>query len=67
MGIGEKVKAYYATKGVKWHHWVPYHMVKDPLFFFSNKFWSRSFLEKNYKSKFDYVNLQLELELQLQS
>jgi membrane protein implicated in regulation of membrane protease activity len=58
LGIGETVKAYYATKGVKWYHWIPYFMVKDPLFFFNKKFWSRSFLEKNYKPKFDYNKLQ---------
>jgi len=68
LGIGEKVKAYYVTKGVKSYHWIPYFMVKNPLFFFSDKFWSRSFLEKNYKAKFDYNNLQLASasELQLQ-
>ena len=68
LGIGEKVKAYYVTKGVKSYHWIPYFMVKNPLFFFSEKFWSRSFLEKNYKAKFDFNNLQLASasELQLQ-
>ncbi len=64
LGIGERVKAYYVTKGVKWYHFVPYYMVKNPLFFFSDKFWSRSFLEKNYKAKFNYSNLQFELQLQ---
>lgn len=64
LGIGEKVKIYYAAKGVKWHHFIPYHMVKNPLFFFTNKFWSSSFLEKNYTPKFNYNTLQLELQLQ---
>ena len=63
LGIGDTVKAYYASKGVKWHHYVPYFMVKDPLFFFHKKFWSRSFLEKNYQAKFNYNLLQIELQL----
>ena len=63
LGIGEKVKDYYVTKGVKWHHFVPYYMVKNPLFFFSDIFWSRSFLEKNYKPKFNYSNLQIRITI----
>jgi hypothetical protein len=64
LGIGKTVKDYYVTKGVKWYHFVPYYMVQNPLFFFSDIFWSRSFLEKNYKPKFNYSNLQLELQMQ---
>jgi len=33
LGIGKTVKDYYVTKGVKWYHFVPYYMVKNPLFF----------------------------------
>jgi len=64
LGIDEELKTYYATKGVKWFHFVPYYMVKEPLFFFNKKFWSRSFLEKNYKPKFNYSNLHSALQLQ---
>jgi len=64
LGIGEQVKTYYASKGVKWYHFVPYFMVKNPFFFFNKKFWSRSFLEKNYEAKFNYHLLQIALQFQ---
>jgi hypothetical protein len=64
LGIGDEVKKYYAVKNVKWYHLVPYFMVKDPVFFLKKKFWSRTFLEKNYKPKFDYRNLHSQFELQ---
>ncbi len=57
LGIGEEVKNYYTAKGVKWFHWIPYFMIKEPLFLFKRKFWSRTFLEKNYIPKFDYRNM----------
>ncbi|MGJ5643310.1 hypothetical protein [Formosa sp. S-31] len=61
LGIEQKVAAYYEKRGVKWHHFVPYFMVKDPLFLFKKAFWSRTFLEKKYTPRFDYKKLQLEL------
>ena len=64
LGIAYLVKEHYSKKKVKWYHFIPYFMVKDPLFFFRDKFWSRTFLEKNYKAKFDYHNLQSEPKLQ---
>jgi hypothetical protein len=48
--------------GVKWYHYVPYFMIKEPLFLIKKKFWSRTFLEKHYQPKFDYSQLQLELK-----
>ena len=57
LGIGNEVKNYYTAKGVKWFHWIPYFMIKEPLFLFKRKFWSRTFLEKNYTPKFDYRNM----------
>ena len=63
LGIGDAVKEYYASQGVKWYHYVPYFMVKNPFFFFHKKFWSRSFLEKNYQAKFNFNLLQIELQL----
>ena len=62
LGIEQEVKAYYAQMGVKWYHYVPYFMIKEPLFLIKRKFWSRTFLEKHYKPKFDYSQLQLELK-----
>ncbi len=62
LGIKEEVKTYFTTMGVKWFHYVPYFMIKEPLFLFKKKFWSRTFLEKNYTPKFDYRNLQPTLQ-----
>lgn len=64
LGIADEVKEYYAKKNVRWYHFIPYFMVKDPLFFLKKKFWSRTFLEKNYKPKFNYRSLQSQYELQ---
>ena len=63
LGIENIVHAYYASKGIKWYHYLPYFMIKDPLFLFKKYFWKRSFLEKNYEAKFDFRKLQLELSL----
>lgn len=54
LGIKEEVQAFYKTHGVKWFHYIPYFMVKEPLFLLKKRFWSRTFLEKNYTSKFDF-------------
>ena len=62
LGIVQEVKAYYIQAGVKWYHYVPYFMIKEPLFLIKKKFWSRTFLEKHYNPKFDYNQLQLELK-----
>jgi len=62
LGIVQEVKAYYIQAGVKWYHYVPYFMIKEPLFLIKKKFWSRTFLEKHYIPKFDYNQLQLELK-----
>jgi hypothetical protein len=61
LGIVEDIRLHYAKKGVKWYHYIPYFMVEDPLFFLSRDFWSRTFLEKNYKPRFDYRSIQMEL------
>lgn len=63
LGLGSEIKEHYASKGVKWFHYIPYFMVKDPLFLFRKYFWKRTFLEKEYKSKFNYHKIQLELLL----
>jgi hypothetical protein len=62
LGIGDTVKAYYIKKRIKWYHFVPFFMIRDPFFLFRKKFWSRTFLEKNYTPKFDYHELQLKLK-----
>ena len=64
LGIGDEIKEYYVKRNVKWYHVIPYFMVRDPFFFIKKKFWSRTFLEKNYKPKFNYHHLQSQYELQ---
>ena len=62
LGIENQLKAYYSRKGVKWHHYIPYFMVKEPLFLFKRRFWSRTFLERKYDAKFNFRKLQLKLQ-----
>ncbi len=60
LGIKEELKNYYRSRGVRWFHYIPYFMLRDPVFLFKKSFWSRTFLEKNYKSKFNFHTIQLE-------
>ena len=60
LGIDSEVKTYFNQYGVRWFHYVPYFMARDPLFLFRKYFWERTFLEKYYEPRFDYRNLQLE-------
>ncbi|WP_434035628.1 hypothetical protein [Formosa sp. 4Alg 33] len=61
LGIEHKVNNYYKQHGVKWFHYVPYFMVKDPLFLFRKAFWSRTFLERSYTPKFNFKDIQPKL------
>ena len=60
LGMERQVVDYYKARGVKWYHYIPYFMLQDPLIFFKKAFWSRTFIEKYYHSKFDYHSLSLE-------
>ncbi|WP_417363979.1 hypothetical protein [Galbibacter sp.] len=60
LGIEDELQNYYYKRGVKWFHYIPYFMLRDPFFLFKNSFWSKTFLEKAYTSKFDYHRLQYE-------
>lgn len=60
LGLEDQLQRYYDKRGVKWFHYVPYFMIRDPFFLFRRHFWSKTFLEKTYKPKFDYHSLQLE-------
>ena len=60
LGIESEVMEYYANRGVRWYHYVPYFMVRDPLFMIRRAFWERTFLEKHYTPKFNYHEIQLE-------
>lgn len=63
LGIENKVSQHYKSKGVKCFHYVPYFMVKDPLFLFKEYFWKRTFMENNYQAKYDFRKMQLQLSL----
>jgi len=54
LGLLDSVNEFYSKQGIRWFHYIPYFMIKDPLFLFKDRFWSRTFLEKNYKSKIDF-------------
>ncbi|SFU50640.1 hypothetical protein SAMN05216480_105171 [Pustulibacterium marinum] len=64
LGIENEVKRYYKKLGIKWYHFIPSFMVVDPWFIFKKYFWSRTFLEKSYQSKFDYKKLNQRLHAQ---
>lgn len=59
LGIEDQLKNYYRKRGVKWYHYIPYFMIRDPLFLFRKSFWSKTFLEKVYIPKYDYRSIQL--------
>jgi hypothetical protein len=57
LGIKQEIKDFYKSQGVRWFHYIPYFMIQEPLFLFKKHFWSRTFLEKNYRPKFDYQKM----------
>lgn len=57
LGMADELKDFYDECGVKWFHYIPYFMVKEPLFLFKKSFWSRTFLEQKYYAKYDYQQL----------
>lgn len=63
LGLGAEIRKHYIKMSVKWYHFIPYFMIFRPLFIFSEDFWSRTFLERNYQAKFDFKNLKQELAL----
>ncbi len=54
LGMNDQLQKYYQNCGVKWYHYVPYFMIKEPFFLFKKIFWSRTFLENFYEPQFDY-------------
>ena len=65
LGMREEMEDYYKDRGVEWYHYVPYFMVKDPLFLFRPYFWKRTFMESNYTSKIDFKQLVLQQPISL--
>lgn len=59
LGIQKQVSDHFYASGVRWYHFIPYFMLKDPLFLFRKEFWSKTFIEKRYRSRFDYRRLNL--------
>ena len=58
LGYQQEIEAHYASRGVKWYHFIPYFMLQDFWFGFRRKFWSRTFLEPHYTPRFNYRTLQ---------
>lgn len=58
LGLESEIKYYYKSKNVKWHHFIPYYVIKDPFFLFKDYFWNKTFLEKHYAAKFNYHALE---------
>lgn len=63
LGYHNEIASYYKKKGVEWYHFIPYFMVQDPLFMIRPHFWQRTFLEKNYTSKFNFKELSLQHQI----
>lgn len=57
LGLRPQVEHYYKKLGIKWFHFIPQFMVRDPLFLFKRYFWSRTFMEKHYESRFNFREL----------
>lgn len=64
LGIDKEAKKYFYDLGYRWHHLLPDFMVNDPFFFYKRYFWRKTFLEKNYKPKYDYRKLAMSLQVQ---
>ncbi|MUP47393.1 hypothetical protein E0K83_16755 [Gramella sp. BOM4] len=60
LGMKHEIINSYRKMGIKWYHFIPYFMLQDPLFFFKRSFWSRTFLEKPYSSRFKYNEIYLQ-------
>lgn len=54
LGMKDQIENYYKNSGVKWFHYIPYFMIKEPFFLLKKIFWSRTFLEGHYEPKYDY-------------
>ena len=65
LGMKQEMELYYRERGVKWYHFVPYFMVKDPLFPFRPYFWKRTFMESNYQSKINFNKLSVQQQMSL--
>ena len=63
LGLEDQVQSYYRRLGIKWYHFVPHFMIKDPWFLFKRYFWSRTFMEKHYEPKFNYRALSPKISL----
>lgn len=57
LDLSNEYHRFLELRGVKWHHFIPYFMVQDPLFLFKRYFWNRTFLEKYYEPKYDFRKL----------
>lgn len=54
LGMEKEIRSFFRKSGIKNFHFIPYFMIQDPFFIFKRSFWSRTFLEKPYRSRFNY-------------
>lgn len=59
LGIGDKAKEYFYSKGYRWYHIIPDFVFQYPLFFFSIYFWRTTFFTPYYKAKVNFDELDL--------
>ncbi|WP_031425316.1 hypothetical protein [Flavimarina sp. Hel_I_48] len=57
LGMEKEVQRYFHKLGIRWFHFIPVFMINDPFFITKKYFWSRTFMEKHYKPKIDYRQL----------
>ena len=57
LGMEKELRNFFRKRGVRYFHFIPYFMIQDPFFILKRSFWSRTFLEKPYRSKFDFRSI----------
>ena len=57
LGLLPEVDQFLNRIGIRWYHFIPKFVAKDPFFLFKKHFWNRTFLEKYYTPKFSYRKL----------
>jgi hypothetical protein len=63
LGFGAEAQKYYAELGYRWYHLLPDFMMRDPFFFYKRYFWRRTFLEKNYRPKYNYHQIRMRSQI----
>ena len=65
LDMKKEVVDFFYSRGYRWYHWIPDFMIRDPFFLIRSNFWSRTFLEKNYRARVDFQSIRLKQKQQL--